>query len=125
MEEKRYNPEENGADHVSEPMAPASTYGMSQELRDSGVLAKVHNLSHDDKLCLIRYIQEVDAQTQEKEVANCSLGFYSENAEELNKRISEIEISMNDLEANGERAGEWFSSAEVWEKIEERHPWLR
>ena len=34
MEEKRYSPEENGADHVSEPMAPASTYGMSQELRD-------------------------------------------------------------------------------------------
>ncbi|MBO5615638.1 MAG: hypothetical protein J5932_05900 [Prevotella sp.] len=125
MEEKRYSPEENGADHVSEPMAPASTYGMSQELRDSGVLAKVHNLSHDDKLCLIRYIQEVDALTHGEDVPHGSMGFYTEDTEELNKRISEIEISMNDLEANGERAGEWFSSAEVWEKIEERHPWLR
>ena len=51
-------------------------------------------------------------------------GFYAENTEELNKRISEIEISMDDLEANGEREGEWFSSSEVWEKLEERHPWL-
>ena len=30
-------------------------------------------------------------------------GFYAENTEELNKRISEIEISIDDLEANGER----------------------
>ena len=32
-------------------------------------------------------------------------GFYAENTEELNKRISEIEISMDDLETNGERRG--------------------
>lgn len=125
MEDKKYGPEENGVDTVNEPVVSVSTYGMSKELRDSDVLAKVRNLSHDDKVCLIRYIQEVDALAQGGETSNGPLGFYAENTEELNKRISEIEISMDDLETNGEREGEWFSSAELWEKLEERHPWLR
>ena len=49
----------NMSDFASEPEA-ALTYGMSDELRNSGLLSQVRNLSHEDKACLIRYIYITD-----------------------------------------------------------------
>ena len=73
---------------ASEPAA--LTYDMSPELRDSGLLMKIRDLSHKDKKCLIRYLHEVDnADSDEMDDLDYNLSPYTK--EELDARIDEAE----------------------------------
>ena len=68
----------------------ALTYGMSQELRDSGLLSMIQELSHEDKKCLIRFIHETDTDGfDEMDDLDYNLSPYT--MDELNARIDEAE----------------------------------
>lgn len=78
---------------VNEP-ATALTYGMSAELRNSELLKMVRNLSHEDKVCLIRYIYgtaEPDAAYYDELVDEQQ----TYTLEELNARIDEAEAEID------------------------------
>ena len=68
------------------------TYGMSTELKDSGLLLQINRLSHEDKKCLIRYIYDTEKTDSEE------IEFIESNPpytmEELNARIDEAEEEM-------------------------------
>lgn len=102
-------------DIASEPAA-ALTYGMSEELRNSGLLNKVQNLSHEDKTCLIRYIyrtDEPDATTfEELEDSQCPY-----TMEELDARIDEAEEEID--------RGEGKSFEEMMAGFKEKLLWLK
>jgi two-component SAPR family response regulator len=87
MEEKP-NKEQNPNPIVKEPAA--LTYGMSSELRDSDLLVKIQDLSHEDKRCLIRFIHETDTVGfDEMDDLDYDLNPYT--MDELNSRIDEAE----------------------------------
>ena len=84
--------DKNKKDMASEPAA--LTYGMSSELKESGLLSMIRNLSHSDKTCLIRYIyntEEPNADTYEE--IKDDLQPYT--MEELNARIDEAEAEID------------------------------
>ena len=69
-----------GNNCTKEPAA-ALTYGMSDELRNSDMLSRVQNLSHEDKTCLIRFIyrtEEPDTTAYTVSRINDDLGKYPE-----------------------------------------------
>ena len=73
---------------------PASlTYGMSAELRDSGLLNMINNLSSKDKTCLIRYIHGTEDAGQEpfEDISDDTQPY---TLEELNARIDEAEVEI-------------------------------
>ena len=78
---------------ASEPAA-VLTYGMSEALRNSGLLGKVSGLSHEDRTCLVRYIHLTDEQSEEtlEELGDNTLPY---TMEELNARIDEAEEEMD------------------------------
>lgn len=68
----------------------ALTYGMSSDLKESGLLLKIRDLSSKDKKCLIRYLHQIDDNPDD------DMDFLDYNAEpytieELNARIDESE----------------------------------
>ena len=73
---------------VNEPAA--MTYGMSSELRESDLLIKIRNLSHEDKKCLIRYLHQIDDNADE-EMELLDFNSQPYTLEELNARIDESE----------------------------------
>ncbi len=77
---------------VQEPSA--LTYGMSEELRDSGILTTVRDLSSKDKACLIRYIQGTENPKMEDFEDICD-DMQSYTIEELNARIDESEAEID------------------------------
>ena len=75
-------------DMVSEPIA--MTYGMSADLRNSGLLNEVKNLSREDKHCLVRYLYDTNEDDLNNfEELNDNQQPYT--MEELNARIDEAE----------------------------------
>lgn len=71
-----------------EPTAMA--YGMSADLRNSGLLNEIQNLSREDKHCLVRYLYDTD------EIGVSNFEDLNDNQqpytmEELNARIDEAE----------------------------------
>ena len=105
----------NMSDFASEPEA-ALTYGMSDELRNSGLLSQVRNLSHEDKACLIRYIYITDkpetTSFEELEDDQCPY-----TMEELNARIDEAEEEID--------RGEGKSFEEMMAGFREKLLWLK
>lgn len=100
---------------VQEPASPL-TYGMSAELRDSELLSMVRNLSHEDKVCLIRYIyrtEEPDAGYYEELVDNQQ----PYTMEELNARIDEAEQEID--------RGEGKSFEEMMNGFKKELLWLK
>ena len=79
-------------DFASEP-AVASTYGMSAELRNSGLLNAVQALSSEDKTYLVRYIHSTEEPNANEfeEVHDEDLPY---TMEELNARIDEVEAEI-------------------------------
>ena len=77
---------------VQEPSA--LTYGMSEELRDSGILTTVRDLSSKDKACLIRYIHGTENPKMEDFEDICD-DMQSYTIEELNARIDESEAEID------------------------------
>ena len=66
---------------------------MSAELRDSGLLSMINNLSSKDKTCLIRYIHGMEDAGQES-FEDLSDDTQPYTMEELNARIDEVEAEI-------------------------------
>ena len=105
----------NKSDMASEPSA-ALTYGMSYQLRESGLLDAVSRLSREDKKCLIRYIhgtEEPDAEQFENIEDNRT----PYTMEELNARIDEAEIAIDKGEGKSfEEMMDGFRNELLWLK---------
>ena len=81
--------------HNNDVQEPAAlTYGMSEELRDSGILTTVSDLSSKDKACLIRYIHGTENPKMEDFEDICD-DMQSYTIEELNARIDESEAEID------------------------------
>ncbi len=104
-------------DKACEPMA--MTYGMSENLVNSGLLTQISSLSTSDKRCLIGYItQEVANDEDDDDVwdsYNSNLPPYT--LEELYARIDESHQQY--------LRGEIYTEEEVREELKREFPWLR
>lgn len=106
-------------DKLCEPMP--MTYGMSENLVNSGLLTQISGLSTADKKCLVSYItQEVayDEDTDDDAVwdtYDSELPPYT--LEELNARIDESHQQY--------LRGEVYTEEEVREELKKEFPWLR
>lgn len=102
-------------DVANEPVSHAS-YGMSDKLRNSGLLSAVTDLSHEDKACLIRYIHELEEiGIHNFEELNDEQEPYT--MEELNSRIDEAE--------EGIERGEGKTFNEMMNGFREKLLWLK
>jgi hypothetical protein len=94
----------------------ALTYGMSAELRDSGLLTKVRNLSHSDKTCLVRYIYDTDTVSVED--------FDNLNDEQLPYTMDELNARIDEAEMEIER-GEGKSFEQMMDGFRKELLWLK
>lgn len=106
-------------DKVSEPML--MTYGMSDNLVNSGLLTQISGLSTADKRCLISYItQEMASDEDVDDDAvwdTYDSGLPPYTLEELNARIDESHQQY--------LRGEVYTEEEVREELRKEIPWLR
>ena len=112
-----YNNDLNAV-NAAEPAA--MTYGMSQELLNSGILDRVSRLSASDKRCLMRYISEDVAKSMETsdEWDNWnSDNIMPYSIEELQARIEEAETQY--------QKGEYYTAAESNRLLKEKYLWLQ
>jgi hypothetical protein len=108
--------EKDSHKNVVNDAAAAHTYGMSDELRDSGLLSTVLGLSSQDKACLIRYIHETEnPNLDDFEEIGDDLQPYT--MEELNARIDESEAEIEQ--------GEGKSFEEMMNGFREQLLWLK
>ena len=96
--------------------AAALTYGMSDELRDSGLLNTVSGLSHQDKVCLVRYIHGTENPNLE-DFEDMGDDMQPYTMEELNARIDETEAEIE--------RGEGKSFEEMMNGFREKLLWLK
>lgn len=102
--------------NVVNDAAIAHTYGMSDELRDSGLLSTISGLSSQDKACLIRFIHETENPNLDNfEEINDDMQPYT--MEELNARIDETEAEID--------RGEGKSFEEMMNGFREQLLWLK
>lgn len=103
-------------DNSVKESAMALTYGMSPELRDSELLEMVRNLSHEDKICLIRYIYGTEKPDVDyyEELADDQQPY---TMEELNARIDETEAEID--------RGEGKSFEEMMSGFKKELLWLK
>ena len=103
--------------NVVNDAAVAHTYGMSDELRDSGLLSTILRLSSQDKACLIRYIHDTENQNLDdfEEIDDDDQQPYT--MEELNARIDESEAEIE--------RGEGKSFEEMMNGFREKLLWLK
>lgn len=101
-------------DMACEPAA--MTYGMSADLRDSGLLSKVRSLNRSDKSCLIKYIYETEGMGLDvfEELSNDQQPY---TMEELNARIDEAEAEIE--------RGEGKSFEEMMDGFKKELLWLK
>lgn len=104
-------------DKVSEPML--MTYGMSENLVNSGLLTQISGLSTADKKCLINYItQEVAIDEDDDDVWDTyDSGLPPYTLEELHARINESHQQY--------LRGEVYTEEEVREELKREFSWLR
>ena len=96
------------------------TYGMSEELLQSGLLQRIDRLSTADKRCIISYIsEEVEVENLEEDEWDrqdtSNLEPYT--LDELYARIQESEDEIS--------RGEYFTEEEVRKELREEFPWLQ
>ena len=100
---------------AAEPVA--MTYGMSDMLRNSGLLQRISGLSNNDKKCLIRYISE-EVEMEGLEEDEWDLQDTSDlkpyTLEELYARIQESHEQY--------LRGEYFTEEEVRKELKEEFP---
>lgn len=102
--------------NVVNDAAIAHTYGMSDELRDSGLLSTISGLSSQDKACLIRFIHETENPNLDNfEEIHDDMQPYT--MEELNARIDETEAEID--------RGEGKSFEEMMNGFREQLLWLK
>ena len=100
---------------AAEPTA-ASTYGMSQELRNSDLLWRIRNLDINDKVCLLEYIQnEMEESICEDDCP------YSK--EELDTRYTEIAEDIADGSYLSKKE-KFLTSTEANVQLHNELPWL-
>ena len=106
---------ETSSKDMVEEQSATLTYGMSTELRESGLLGMIHGLSHEDKSCLIRYIHgTVVPDIDSFDELDDNQEPYT--LEELNARIDESEASAD--------CGEGKSFEEMMNGFREKLLWL-
>ena len=98
---------------ASEPSA--LTYGMSAELRESGLLNTIRNLSRKDKACLVRFIHITEGLDVEG-MDDLSIE-QPYTMEELNARIDEAEAEIE--------KGEGKSFEEMIDGFKKELLWLK
>jgi hypothetical protein len=101
---------------IVEESASVLTYGMSSELRESGLLGKVRDLSHDDKACLIRYLHETDAP----DIA----AFEDLDDNQQPYTLEELNARIDEAEAEAERGG-GKTFEEMMNGFREKLLWLK
>ena len=52
-------------------------------------------------------------------------GFYTDDPEEFEQRVVEIEADMDEVDAGVEDPEKWISSEQMWAELYRKHPWLR
>lgn len=93
----------------------ALTYGMSEELRESGLLNKILNLSSKDKACLVRFIHITEGlDIEDMEDLSVEVPY---TMEELNAHIDEAEAEM--------KKGEGKSFEEMMTGFKKELLWLK
>ena len=100
--------------------AVALTYGMSDELLDSGLLQRIDSLSTHDKQCLVRYIsEEVEVNQLEEDEwdRQDTSGLEPYTLDELYARI---EASEEDI-----RNGRVLTVEESRKQLREKFLWLQ
>ncbi len=101
-------------DCVNEPAS--AIYGMSANLRESGLLSKIESLSRKDKVSLVRYIYGTErAGIDDFEHLNDEQQPYT--LEELNARIDESEAEIE--------RGEGESFEEMMNRFKKELLWLK
>jgi hypothetical protein len=114
----KYKQKEEDNNKICEPMD--MTYGMSEQLVNSGLLTQIHDLSTEDKQCLLRYIsEEVELESLEEDEWDrqdtSNLEPYT--LEELYARIEESHQQY--------LRGEYVTEAEVREEMRKEFAWLQ
>lgn len=52
-------------------------------------------------------------------------GFYTDDPEEFEQRVAEIEADMDEVDAGIEDPEKWMSSEQMWANLYQKYPWLR
>ena len=52
-------------------------------------------------------------------------GFYTDNPEEFEQRVAEIEADMDEIDAGIEDPEKWITSEQMWSELYQKYPWLR
>lgn len=112
MKEKKEN-----SNMVSEPMA--MTYGMSDNLVNSGLLTQISDLSTKDKQYLMRYIAQEVAEEEAEDEWEC------EDTSDLTPyTIDELRASLEESHQQYLK-GEYMTEAEVREELKQEFSWLQ
>ena len=107
MKEKKEN-----SNMVSEPMA--MTYGMSDNLVNSGLLTQISDLSTKDKQYLMRYIAQEVAEEEAEDEWEC------EDTSDLTPyTIDELRASLEESHQQYLK-GEYMTEAEVREELNKK-----
>lgn len=53
-----------------------------------------------------------------------TFGFYTDDPEELEQRIAEIEADMDEVDAGIEDPEKWIEANDFWAAMRKEHPWL-
>ena len=93
-----------------------NTYGMSAELRDSDLLARICHLSASDKKCLIRFIYQTTASDAEL--------FDSLHDDQAPYTLEELNARIDEAEAEVDR-GEGKTFAEMMNGFKKELLWLK
>ncbi|MBR0180511.1 MAG: hypothetical protein IJQ04_02445 [Prevotella sp.] len=101
---------------VAKETVSLASYGMSDKLRNSGILSIVTDLSHEDKACLIRYIHE----SEEMDIHN----FEELNDEQEPYTMEELNARIDEAEEEIER-GEGKTFNEMMNGFREKLLWLK
>ena len=113
MKEKKEN-----SNMVSEPMA--MTYGMSDNLVNSGLLTQIRDLSTADKRCLIGYITQELAYEETDDDVDWNLIDKDLPPYTLDELYARIEESEDDI-----KNGRVYTEAEVREELRKEFSWLQ
>lgn len=107
---------EDTFEHTANEPSASMTYGMSDTLRDSGLLRQVENLNHKDRIDLIRYIYRIDSPDVNAYDNLCD--------DEQPYTVEELYARLDESEAEAER-GEGMSFDDMMSGFKEQLPWLK
>ena len=106
MEEKRHPIEEENGYGSLTAAEPAVAYATT-EARYSGIAYMGEEAEKIDRIPLGMF------------------GFYTDDPEEFEKRVAEMEADMDEVDAGIEDPEKWIPSEQMWAGLYQKYPWLR